>query len=101
MTTSTVLFNASAYGLRGYIDTLSPLVAMHIHGYILRVVEFFLFSMQHFPTETILITMLIEVILILGLFLEIPLIIMEIPTIILMAILIRCPLILRIVLKNL
>ena len=23
--------NASAYGLRGYVDTLSPLIAMHHH----------------------------------------------------------------------
>ena len=29
-TTSTVLLNASAFGLRGYVDTLSPLVAMHL-----------------------------------------------------------------------
>ena len=42
-------------------------------------------------------TMLIEEILMLDRSLVIPLIIMEIPTIILMAILIRCPLILRIV----
>ena len=28
-TTSTALLNASAFGLRGYVDTLSPLVAMH------------------------------------------------------------------------
>ena len=27
-TTSTALLNASAFGLRGYVDTLSPLVAM-------------------------------------------------------------------------
>ena len=45
--------------------------------------------------------LLIEVILILGLFLVIPLIIMVIPTTTLMDILIRCPLILRLVLKNL
>ena len=45
--------------------------------------------------------MLIEETLILDRSLVIPLIIMEIPTIILMVILIRCPLILRIVLKNL
>ena len=31
-TTSTALTNASAYGLRGYVDILSPLVAMHLHG---------------------------------------------------------------------
>ena len=29
VTTSTALLNASAFGLRGYVDTLSPLVAMH------------------------------------------------------------------------
>ena len=29
-TTSTALLNASAFGLRGYVDTLSPLVAMHL-----------------------------------------------------------------------
>ena len=28
-TTSTVLLNTSAFGLQGYVDTLSPLVAMH------------------------------------------------------------------------
>ena len=28
LTTSTALLNASAFGLRGYVDTLSPLVAM-------------------------------------------------------------------------
>ena len=28
-TTSTVLTNASSFGLQGYVDTLSPLVAMH------------------------------------------------------------------------
>ena len=44
-----------------------------------------------------LVTMLIEETLILGRFLVIPLIIMEIPTNILMVILIRCPLILKIV----
>ena len=27
-TTSTMLLNASAFGLRGYVDTLSPLIAM-------------------------------------------------------------------------
>ena len=47
------------------------------------------------------ITMLIEVILIVGLSLVIPLIIMVITTTTLMEILIRCPLILRLVLKNL
>ena len=47
--------------------------------------------------EIISTTMLIEVILILGLFLVIPLIIMVIHTTILMEIIIRCPLILRIV----
>ena len=29
-TTSTALLNASASGLRGYVDTLSPLIAMHL-----------------------------------------------------------------------
>ena len=29
-TTSTALLNTSAFGLRGYVDTLSPLVAMHL-----------------------------------------------------------------------
>ena len=48
-----------------------------------------------------LVTMLIEETLILGRFLVIPLIIMVIPTTTLKEILIRCPLILRIVLKNL
>ena len=27
-TTSTTLLNASAFGLRGYVDTLSPLISM-------------------------------------------------------------------------
>ena len=48
-----------------------------------------------------LVIMLIEETLILDRFLVIPLIIMEIPTTTLMEILIRCPLILRLVLKNL
>ena len=47
------------------------------------------------------VTMLIEETLMLDRSLVIPPIIMEIPTIILMVILIRCPLILRIVLKSL
>ena len=51
--------------------------------------------------ETISITMLIEVILILGLFLVIPLIIMVIPMEILLIIIIGTPLIFRIILKNL
>ena len=51
--------------------------------------------------ETISITMLIEVILILGLFLVIPLIIMVIPMVINLIIIIGTPLILRIILKNL
>src|SRR3989337_4040989 len=50
---------------------------------------------------TILVITRIEVISTLGRFLVIPLIIMVIPTTILMKIIIRCPLILRIVLKNL
>ena len=29
-TTSAALLNASDFGLRGYVDTLSPLVAMHL-----------------------------------------------------------------------
>ena len=51
--------------------------------------------------EIISTTMLIEVILILGLFLVIPLIIMVIPMEILLIIIIGTPLILRIILKNL
>ena len=51
--------------------------------------------------ETILITMLIEVILILDLFLEIPLIIMVIPMVILLTIIIGTSLILRVILNNL
>ena len=51
--------------------------------------------------ETISITMLIGVILILGLFLEIPLIIMAIPMVILLTIIIGTPLILREIIKNL
>ena len=51
--------------------------------------------------EIISITMLIEVILILGLFLVIPLIIMVIPMEINLIIIIGTPLILRIILKNL
>ena len=46
-------------------------------------------------------TMPIEETLILGLILVIPLIIMVIPTTILMEIIIRCPMILNLVLKNL
>ena len=30
LTTSTALLNASPFGLRGYVYTLSPLVAMHL-----------------------------------------------------------------------
>ena len=51
--------------------------------------------------EIISITMLIEVILILGRFLVIPLMIMVIPMVILHIIIIGTPLILRIILKNL
>ena len=54
-----------------------------------------------FLVGTILVITRIEVILILGCFLVIPVIIMVIPTTTLMEILIRCPLILRIVLNNL
>ena len=51
-TTSTTLLNASAYGLRGYVDTLSPLVAMHLHGYILCVHRiFFVFHATFFPNS--------------------------------------------------
>ena len=50
---------------------------------------------------TILVTTRIEVILILGRFLVIPIISMVIPTTILMEIIIRCPLNLRILLNNL
>ena len=32
LTTSTALTNASAYGLRGYVYTLSSPIAMHLHG---------------------------------------------------------------------
>ena len=52
----------------------------------------------NFVVGTILVTTLIEETLILGRFLVIPLIIMVIPTTTLMEILIRCPLILRLVL---
>ena len=31
LTTSTASLDASPFGLRGYVDTLSPLVAMHHH----------------------------------------------------------------------
>ena len=55
----------------------------------------------NFLVGTILVTMRIEEILILGHSLVIPLIIMAIPTTILMEILIRFPLILRLVLKDL
>ena len=43
-TTSTALWNASAYGLRGYIDTLSPLVAMNLLDRSCVGVGIFLFS---------------------------------------------------------
>ena len=33
--------NASAFGLRGYVDTLSPLVAMHLLDRSFVIVEFF------------------------------------------------------------
>ena len=55
----------------------------------------------NFLVGIILVTTRIEETLILGLSLVIPLIIMVIPTTTLMEILIRCPMILRIVLKNL
>ena len=55
----------------------------------------------NFVGRKFFVTTRIEVILILGRFLVIPLIIMAIPTRILMEILIRCPLILGIVLRNL
>ena len=41
-TTSTVLLNASAFGLRGYVDTLSPLVAMLLLDRSCVIVGFFL-----------------------------------------------------------
>ena len=41
-TTSTALLNASAFGLRGYVDTLSPLVAMLLLHRSCVIVEFFL-----------------------------------------------------------
>ena len=49
MTTSTALSNASAYGLRGYVDTLSPSLLCISMDRSLRVRRFFLFSMQRFP----------------------------------------------------
>ena len=55
----------------------------------------------NFTRKTIAITMLIEVILILGLFLVIPLLIMVIPMEINLIIIIGTPLISRIILKNL
>ena len=55
----------------------------------------------NFVGRKILVTTRIEVILILGHFLVIPLIIMVIPTTILMEILIRCPLNLRLLLRSL
>ena len=55
----------------------------------------------NFVGRNILVTTRIEEILILGLILVIPLIIMVIPTTILMEIIIRCPLILNLILKNL
>ena len=55
----------------------------------------------NFVGRTTLVITRIEEILILGRFLVIPLIILVIPTTFLMEILTRCPLILRIVLKNL
>ena len=42
LTTSTALLNASTFGLRGYVDTLSPLVAMHHHDRSCVWVGFFL-----------------------------------------------------------
>ena len=53
----------------------------------------------NFLVGTILVTTRIEVILILGRFLVIPLIIMVVPTTIIMEIIIRCPVILRLVLR--
>ena len=40
-TTSTALLNASAFGLRGYIDTLSPLVGMHLLDRSCVIIDFF------------------------------------------------------------
>ena len=50
LTTSTVLSNASAYGVQGYVDSLSTLVAMHLLDRSCVCIENNLFSMQHFPT---------------------------------------------------
>ena len=49
-TTSTTLRNASAYGLRGYVDTLPPSLLCISMDRSLRVLRKNLFSMQRFPT---------------------------------------------------
>ena len=41
-TTSTTLLSASAFGLRGYVDTLSPLISMHLLDRSCMVVGIFL-----------------------------------------------------------
>ena len=48
-TTSTALLNASAFGLRGYVDTLSRRVAMH-HLDISCVIVDKLFEIMRSPT---------------------------------------------------
>ena len=48
-TTSTRLLNASAFGLRGYVDTLSPLVAMLLLDRSCVIVGFF-FKLLRSPT---------------------------------------------------
>ena len=49
-TTSTVLLNASTFGLRGYVDTLSPLVPMHLLDRSCVIVGIFL-KLLRFPTN--------------------------------------------------
>ena len=48
-TTSTTLLNASAFSLRGYVDTLSPLVAMLLLDRSCVIVGFF-FGILRSPT---------------------------------------------------
>ena len=48
-TTSTALLNDSAFGLRGYADAHSPLVAMHLLDRSCVIVGNF-FELQRFPT---------------------------------------------------
>ena len=49
-TTSTVLLNAPTFGLQGYVDTLSPLVAMHLLDRSCVIVG--IFEILRYPTET-------------------------------------------------